>query len=114
MNVINKLKLNVLYPELNDLNIDDEILEQIISNKNFKTQYKTNIKPFIKYLREYKYSEYDNGKLKQQGLNDGIIQQHLKAVFELSIKNNINLKLFSKIIFFINLYFTDLLKAVLL
>ena len=63
MNVINKLKLklNVLYPELNDLNIDDEILEQIISNKNFKTQYKTNIKPFIKYLREYKYSEYDNG-----------------------------------------------------
>lgn len=90
MNVINKLKLNVLYPELNDLNIDDEILEQIISNKNFKTQYKTNIKPFIKYLREYKYSEYDNGKLKQQGLNDGIIQQHLKAVFELSIKNNSN------------------------
>ena len=90
MNVINKLKLNVLYPELNDLNIDDEILEQIISNKNFKTQYKTNIKPFIKYLREYKYSEYDNGTLKQQGLNDDIIQQHLKAVFELSIKNNSN------------------------
>lgn len=90
MNVLNKLKLNALYPELKDLNIDDEILEQIISNKNFKTQYKTNIKPFIKYLREYKYSEYDNGTLKQQGLDDDIIQQHLKAVFELSIKNNSN------------------------
>ncbi len=90
MNVLNKLKLNALYPELNDLNIDDEILERIISNKNFKTQYKTNIKPFIKYLREYKYSEYDNGTLKQRGLDDDTIQQHLEAIFELSIKNNSN------------------------
>ena len=48
MNVLNKLKLNALYPELKDLNIDDEILEQIKSNKNFKTQYKKDIKPFIK------------------------------------------------------------------
>ena len=38
--------------ELKDLNIDDEILEQIISNKNFKVQYKTDIKPFIKYLQK--------------------------------------------------------------
>ena len=90
MNVINKLSLKVLYPELKDLNIDDEILEQIISNKNFKIQYKTDIKPFIKYLQKYKYSKYDNGKLKHQGLDDDIIKHHLKAVFELSIKNNSN------------------------
>lgn len=90
MNVINKLSLKVLYPELKDLNIDDEILEQIISNKDFKIQYKTDIKPFIKYLQKYKYSKYDNGKLKHQGLDDDIIKHHLKAVFELSIKNNSN------------------------
>lgn len=90
MNGINKLSLKVLYPELKDLNIDDEILEQIISNKNFKIQYKTDIKPFIKYLQKYKYSKYDNGKLKHQGLDDDIIKHHLKAVFELSIKNNSN------------------------
>ncbi len=90
MNGINKLSLKVLYPELKDLNIDDEILEQIISNKSFKVQYKTNIKPFIKYLQKYKYSKYDNGKLKHQGLDDDIIKHHLKAVFELSIKNNSN------------------------
>lgn len=90
MNVINKLKLNFLYPELKNLNIDDEILEPIISSKNFKTQYKANIKPFIKYLRDYKYSEYDNGTLKQIGLDNDTIKQHLKAAFELSIKNNSN------------------------
>lgn len=90
MNAINKLSLKILYPELKDLNFDDEILEQIISNKSFKVQYKTNIKPFIKYLQKYKYSKYDNGKLKHQGLDDDIIKHHLKAVFELSIKNNSN------------------------
>lgn len=89
MNIADKIKLN-FYPELKELNVEDEILKQIISNKNFKTQYKTNIKPFIKYLREYKYSEYDNGTLKQLGLDDDTIKQHLKAVFELSIKNNSN------------------------
>ena len=89
MNITDKIKLN-FYPELKELNVEDEILKQIISNKNFKTQYKTNIKPFIKYLREYKYSEYDNGALKQLGLDDDTIKQHLKAVFELSIKNNSN------------------------
>lgn len=89
MNIIDKIKLN-FYSKLKELNIDDEILKQIISNKNFKTQYKANIKPFIKYLQEYKYTEYDNGTLKQSGLDDDTIKQHLKAVFELSIKNNSN------------------------
>ena len=89
MNITDKIKLN-FYPELKELNIEEEILKQIISNKNFKNQYKTSIKPFIKYLREYKYTEYDNGTLKQVGLDDDTIKQHLKAVFELSIKNNSN------------------------
>lgn len=89
MNITGKIKLN-FYPELKKLNMEEEILKQIISNKNFKTQYKNNIKPFIKYLREYKYSEYDNGTLKQSELDADTIKQHLKAVFELSIKNNSN------------------------
>lgn len=89
MNIADKIKLN-FYPELKELNIEDEILKQILSNKNFKTHYKINIKPFIKYLREYKYSEYDNGTLKQVGLDENTIKQHLKVVFELSIKNNSN------------------------
>lgn len=96
MNITDKIKLN-FYPELKELNIEEEILKKIISNKNFKNQYKTNIKPFIKYLREYKYTEYDNGTLQQVGLDDDTIKQHLKAVFELSIKNNSN-----KYISFIN------------
>lgn len=89
MKITDKIKLN-FYTELKELNIEEEILKQIISNKNFKNQYKTSIKPFIKYLREYKYTEYDNGTLKQVGLDDDTIKQHLKAVFELSIKNNSN------------------------
>ena len=89
MKITDKIKLN-FYTELKELNIEEEILKQIISNKNFKNQYKTSIKPFIKYLREYKYTEYDNGTFKQVGLDDDTIKQHLKAVFELSIKNNSN------------------------
>ena len=89
MKITDKIKLN-FYTELKELNIEEEILKQIITNKNFKNQYKTSIKPFIKYLREYKYTEYDNGTLKQVGLDDDTIKQHLKAVFELSIKNNSN------------------------
>ena len=89
MKITDKIKLN-FYTELKELNVEEEILKQIISNKNFKNQYKTSIKPFIKYLREYKYTEYDNGTLKQVGLDEDTIKQHLKAVFELSIKNNSN------------------------
>ena len=55
MKITDKIKLN-FYTELKELNIEEEILKQIISNKNFKNQYKTSIKPFIKYLREYKYT----------------------------------------------------------
>lgn len=81
MNIIDKVKLK-FYPELKELNIDDEILKQIISNKNFMSQYKTDIKPFIKYLKKYRESGI--------GLDYDIINQHLKAVFILSIKNNSN------------------------
>lgn len=88
MRIIDDIKINTFYPELRKLNIDDEVVKDILSNKNFKLQYKTNIKPFIKYLREYKYSEYDNGSLKQLGLDNNTINQHLNAVFRLSIKNN--------------------------
>lgn len=84
MNLIDRIKLS-FYPELKNLNISDKQLQQIISNKNFKRQYKTSIKPFIKHLHEYKYN---NGTSKQVGLDDEIIKNHLKAVFELSIQNN--------------------------
>lgn len=81
MNILDKIKLN-FYQELKELNLDNETLKQIISNKNFKFQYKKNIKAFINYLRVYKC---DNQKL-----DDDIVKHHLKAVFELSIKNNSN------------------------
>lgn len=89
MNIIDKIKLN-FYPELKQSNINEEILKQIISNKNFNAQYKSNIKPFIKYLRGYEYSEFDNGTLTKCNLSNDIIKQHLKAAFELSINNNSN------------------------
>ena len=47
MNIIDKLKLSTLYPEFKKIQFDEEILKQIISNKSFKEQYKTIIKPFI-------------------------------------------------------------------
>ena len=49
MNIRNRIRLN-FYPELKDLNLSDELLDQILSNKYLKDQYKTEIKPFIKYL----------------------------------------------------------------
>lgn len=76
MNIYDKLMLN-FYPELKNLNIDDDTLKQIISNKNFKQEYKSNILPFIKYL-------------KQLGIDEDTIKQHLNAVFNLSINNNSN------------------------
>lgn len=39
MNTIDKLKLNVLYPEIIVLVSDDITLNQIVSNKNFSEQY---------------------------------------------------------------------------
>lgn len=91
MNVIDKIRLN-FYPELKQLNIDDDILKQIISNKDFKNQYKAHIKPFIKYLKNYKQENYDpiTQTYKSVGFGDDAIKQHLKAVFELSIRNNSN------------------------
>lgn len=83
MNIINKVKLN-FYPELKKLNIDDKTLEKIISNKDFNYQYNTNIKPFIKFLQEYKHYGFNSDKR----LYDSAIKYHMKAVCELSIKNS--------------------------
>lgn len=85
MRLLNKLKLN-LYPDLKSLNLSSQLLEQIMSNKSFKSQYMTDIKPFIKFLREYRF--YDFVSNKEVGLEDETLKQHLKAVFELSITNN--------------------------
>lgn len=70
MNIIEKIKLN-FYPELKSLDMDEKLLKQIISNKNFKQQYKNVIKPFIKELNGYSY-----------------IDDYLKNIFESSINNN--------------------------
>lgn len=87
MNIRNRIRLN-FYPELKDLNLSDELLDQILSNKYLKDQYKTEIKPFIKYLREYKYYKFENGMRKEIKLDMETMSQHIKAVFELSIQNN--------------------------
>ena len=70
MNIIEKIKLN-FYPELKNLDMDEKLVKQIISNKNFKQQYKNVIKPFIKELNGYSY-----------------IDDYLKNIFESSINNN--------------------------
>lgn len=92
MNIYDKLMLN-FYPELKNLNIDDDTLKQIISNKNFKQEYKSTILPFIKYL-------------KQLGIDEDTIKQHLNAVFNLSINNNSN-----KYISFIKKYHLETRKT---
>lgn len=71
MNIIEKIKLN-FYPELKSLDMDEKLVKQIISNKNFKQQYKNVIKPFIKELNEY----------------IDVSDDYLKNVFESSINNN--------------------------
>ena len=85
MRLLNKLKLN-LYPELKSLNLSSQLLELIMSNRNFKSQYKKSIKPFIKFL--YEYRAYDFNSDKEIGLKNKTIKAHLRAVFELSISNN--------------------------
>ena len=51
MGVLDRIKLNA-YPELKKLNISNDLLKSILSNKNFKKNYKTKIKGFLKNLSE--------------------------------------------------------------
>lgn len=85
MKLINKIKIN-FYPELKNLNFEDQTLNAILSNKKFKSQYKKIIKPFIKHLREYNSKHYDYNS----HLDNDVMNQQIKAAFELSIKNNAN------------------------
>lgn len=87
MKFFNKLKL-IVYPELRKLNYDNDKIDKILSNKNFNSQYKNIIKPFIKYLNEYKYSEYNNGVLTEKHLDQELINEHFNNVLNLSINNN--------------------------
>ena len=75
MNIINNIKLN-FYQELKTLDISDDLKIEIISNPEFKSQYKTSIKPFIQYLKKSKITDKDT------------LSQHIKCVFELSVSNN--------------------------
>lgn len=83
MKITNKIKLS-FYPELKNLGIDEDTLNQIISNKDFKNQYKNEIKPFLENLQKI---EYHYGS-KLDKLDENIIKQHARAVFELSKENN--------------------------
>lgn len=80
MKAINWLKLNILYSELKKLNMDPQILEKIISNKDFHFQYKKYIKPFLERSKKFAYSEYDYE----------MIEKEAKEILELSINNNSN------------------------
>lgn len=64
------------------------MIQKILSNKKLKFEYTSYIKQFIKYLKEYKYKTYEDGKLKELSLDDETIKHHIKMAFELSINNN--------------------------
>lgn len=63
-------------------------MHQILTNKNFRAQYKQFIKPFIHSLHEYTYKDYDNDPPKELKLDNEIISHHLQAALILSINNN--------------------------
>jgi len=75
MNIIDTIKLNILYSDLKKLKIDKNKMHQFLSNKNFNSKYKTIIKPFIKYL-------------KNLNLDDDMINHHIIVAMELEDKNN--------------------------
>ena len=84
MKKIGKIKLNVFYPELKPFNLDNRILNEVVSNKNFKNQYKNIIKPFINFLEEFKSDAEKYGR----NVDSSTIKHHVIAILELSKQNN--------------------------
>ncbi|MBQ8902505.1 MAG: hypothetical protein IJY87_05570 [Bacilli bacterium] len=74
MNALDKLKIYVFYPELKDLNLDENFLQNVLSNKTFHSQYKKNLKQFILSLKEV-------------GLDEDLMKYHVVAALLLSQDN---------------------------
>ena len=80
------LKTNILlsttYRDLKKLHIDKELINSALLIKNFNTVYKAKIKPFIKYLKNYK----TKGEYKIN-LNRKILKNHVQNAIRDFIKN---------------------------
>ena len=80
MNVINLIKLKVKYSDLKKMGIDTELLEKALADKQFAKLYKKQIKPFIKYLSNYTYTDNDNIEKK---IDIEIIKHHVNSIIKL-------------------------------
>lgn len=83
MNIIDSFRLNILYRELKSLNIDEDSLQKMLSNKSFTSSYNNLIKPFIQYLKNY-------GNVTGKYIDFQVIINHLKSITEITSKNGIN------------------------
>jgi len=93
VNLIDSLKLNLQYSSFKSLNIDENLLKQIINDKEFTEVYKKNktmIDSFLKSLKEYRYVSYDSGSREETPLTDEMINYHLKSLLEHSKTNSQN------------------------
>lgn len=86
MNITNRIKLQTQYSDLKKLIIDKGLLEQALNDKDFAELYNRAIKPFIKYLYNYKYTDY-NGVEKK--LDTEMISHHVSSILKTYKNNNI-------------------------
>lgn len=94
MNIINRIKLQTQYFDLKKLDIDNELLEQAISDNQFSELYKKEIKPFIKYLYDYSYQDYINDTLIEKKLDSKMISYHINSILK-TYKGNSSVKYIS-------------------
>ena len=88
MNIINRIRLQTQYSDLKNLDIDSELLEKLITDKLFAESYKKEIKPFIKYLQNYSYQNYNNGTSVEKKLDIETISYHINSILQTYKENN--------------------------
>lgn len=94
MNIINRIKLQTQYSDLKKMGIDSELLEKVITDKQFAESYKKEIKPFIKYLQDYSYLDYYNVPLIEKKLDAETINYHINSILK-TYKGNDSIKYIS-------------------
>jgi hypothetical protein len=91
MNLIDSIKLNVYYSNFKDLNVTQDILKRLITDKDFLESYRDNkvlVDNFIKALKTYEYIDYLNMEEVKNGIKHKIdtdtMTAHIEAIIELS------------------------------
>lgn len=94
MNIINRIKLQTQYSDLKKMGIDSELLEKVITDKQFAESYKKEIKPFIKYLQDYSSQDYNNVPPIEKKLDAETINYHINSILK-TYKGNDSIKYIS-------------------